>query len=241
MRVAICDDEPIIRDQIAEFVRKRDKTGEVLCFDTGETLFESFVKQAFDLMFLDIGLPGMDGVEVARRIRKGNADVMIVFITADDSRVFDAFDVSALHYLRKPIDLDKLSEVYDRAKRLLHDHQVSDAAQKEEILIKSGEKHIRLERKDILYVESKGRKLLIADRSGKYEIYGVLGKWEDRLGDRFYRCHRSYLVNLKYVRSYDAESILLRNGTRIFLARDRYSDFVKAYMQYLQTQGGRHV
>ena len=72
-------------------------------------------------------------------------------------------------------------------------------------------------------------------------IYGVLGKWEDRLGDRFYRCHRSYLVNLKYVRSYDAESILLRNGTRIFLARDRYSDFVKAYMQYLQTQGGRHV
>ncbi|MCR5511782.1 MAG: LytTR family DNA-binding domain-containing protein, partial [Lachnospiraceae bacterium] len=109
MRVAICDDEPIIRDQIEEFVRKRDKTGEVLCFDTGEVLFESFVKQAFDLLFLDIGLPGMDGVEVARKIRKGNADVMIVFITADDSRVFDAFDVSALHYLRKPIDLDKLS------------------------------------------------------------------------------------------------------------------------------------
>ncbi len=241
MRIAICDDEVLLRNQIEAFIRKRDKTGTVLCFDTGEALLEAFVKKAFDLLFLDIGLPGMDGVEVAGRIREINANVVIVFITADDSRVFEAFDVSALHYLRKPIDPDKLSEVYDRAKRLLQERDTSGREKKEEILIKSDEHHIQLDRKDILYVESKGRKLLIADRSGKYEIYGVLGKWEERLRDGFFRCHRSYLVNLRYVRSYDAESILLRDGTRVFLARDRYADFVKAYMQYLQTQSGRHV
>ena len=241
MRIAICDDEVLLRDQIEAFIRKRDKTGTVLCFDTGEALLEAFVKKAFDLLFLDIGLPGMDGVEVAGRIREINANVVIVFITADNSRVFEAFDVSALHYLRKPIDPDKLSEVYDRAKRLLQERDTSGREKKEEILIKSDERHIQLDRKDILYVESKGRKLLIADRSGKYEIYGVLGKWEERLSDGFFRCHRSYLVNLRYVRSYDAESILLRDGTRVFLARDRYADFVKAYMQYLQTQSGRHV
>ncbi|MCR4762750.1 MAG: LytTR family DNA-binding domain-containing protein [Lachnospiraceae bacterium] len=241
MRIAICDDEQILRKQLESFIHEKNPDAAVSTFETGEALLQAAMQMSFDLILLDIGLPGMDGVEVAKRIRKDHNGTIIVFITADDSRVFEAFDVSALHYLRKPIDQNKLQQVYERAMQIIRDRETASDKQEEEILIKSGDQHIRLARKDILCIESKGRKLLIMDRSGKYEIYGVLGKWEDRLGDGFYRCHRSYLVGLRHVKSYDSESILLRGGIRVFLSRDRYANFVKVYMHFLQGQKERHV
>ena len=241
MRIAICDDEQILRKQLESFIHEKNPDTAVSAFETGEALLQASMQKSFDLILLDIGLPGMDGVETAKRIRKDYDGTIIVFITADDSRVFEAFDVSALHYLRKPIDPEKLEQVYERAMQIICGRKPASDKREEEILIKAGDQHIRLERKDILCIESKGRKLLIMDRSGKYEIYGVLGKWEELLGDGFYRCHRSYLVGLRHVKSYDSESILLRGGIRVFLSRDRYADFVKVYMRFLQAQKEQHV
>ena len=233
LKIAICDDEQPIREYLKRLVKKCTE-GEIRLFaDGGELLADP---TAFDLILLDISLnreqnaAEPDGMETARKIRE-RSDALIIFVTALREYVFEGYDVGAFHYLLKPIDEQKFTEVMDRAIC-----QIRSKKNVEPLVIKVGGNYVRIPVDDILYAENQARKIMLHTKSKKepYCFYEKMEVLEQKLGDRFFRSHRGFLVNLQEVARYDNSNIELKNGESVFLAKQKYNDFVTAYMKYLR-------
>lgn len=235
LKIVVCDDEKVIVKQVSYMIKKYLPDCEIDEFLSGKDLLSA--KKDFDIFFLDIQME-QNGIEVARKLREHDENAVIIFITGVKEYVFEAFDVAALHYLLKPVDEEKLREVIDRAV-----WEVQKKADKEErqLFIKTREKNITLNVNDILYLENEMRKNVAHTKRETITFYGVMSEMEKSVGTGFYRCHRGYLVNMAYVSEYDTDSILLSNGEKIYLSKNRYQDFVKHYMRYLRNGGASHV
>ena len=233
MDIAVVDDEKAIREHICGLVEEQQPESRIEAYATGEELLAS--GKRFDIVFLDIQMEGMNGIEAARNLREKNAnlgveDTVLVFITGIKDYVFDAFDLYAFQYLLKPIDEGKFAEVLERA--------VREAAKKKErrvLFIKS--RNLTLDQSEILYIESRAKKVEIHTVRQTIEIYAAMDELEGQLGENFYRCHRAYIVNMDCITEYDGESITLTNGDRVYLTKKKYGEFVKAYMWHLQNGG----
>lgn len=109
------------------------------------------------------------------------------------------------------------------------------------IFIKTRTRNITLEQSDILYIESRAKKVVIHTKKDTIEAYAAISELEKQMTDIFYRCHRGYLVNLAFITEYSNSSIVLNNGESVILVREKYSEFVKIYTQYLKGQGAIFV
>jgi len=232
----VVDDEEIIRQQIHGFIKKQKPESEISDFSTGEGLLAA--KADFDIIFLDIQMEGMGGIEAARILRQRNVDAVLVFITGIREYVFEAFDVSAFHYLLKPIAEQKFMEVLERAV----DEAGRRKVQKEQqIFIRTKNRGYTLNLSSILYIENRGKKVEIHTTQEIIEAYGALGELETQLGGTFYRCHRGYLVNMAHITEYKSDCITLTGGETVYLTKKKYGEFVNAYMWYLQNGGASCV
>ena len=230
MDIAVVDDEKAIREHVCALIEEQQPGSVIEAYATGEELLAS--GKRFDIIFLDIQMDGMNGIEAARELRERQEDTVLIFITGVKEYVFDALDLYAFHYLLKPIDEGKFAEVLQRA--------AGEAKKKKEkkcLFIRT--RNITLDQSDILYIESRAKKLEIhttgADKA--IEIYAAMDELEGQLGEDFYRCHRAYIVNMAQITEYDNESITLTNGDKVYLAKKKYGEFVKAYMWFLQNGG----
>ncbi len=233
LNIAVVDDEQIIREQICNYIGKQCAGCHVKAYETGKALLES--GKHFDIVFLDIQMEGINGIETAKALRKSHGkekETILIFVTGIREYVFDAFDVSAFHYLLKPVEEEKFSEVFGRAVEEIENRK---RQKKKQLFIKS--KGLILDQSSILYLESRGKKVAIHTLKETLEIYAVLGELESQLTEGFCRCHRGYLVNMAYISMYDHESITLNNGERIYMSKKKHKEFVKAYMWYLQNGG----
>ena len=233
LNIAICDDEKIIREQIKELAEKEIPGVCAGLYGTGDALLAA--GKQFDIVFLDIQMEGTDGIETAKRLRQRDEDTILIFITGIREYVFQAFDVAAFHYLLKPIEEDKFREVFQRAGLELEKRK---SKRRETVFIKTRNRSFSLEKDSILYIESRGKKVEIHTTGETIEAYASMNEMEGRLGGEFFRCHRGYLVNMAYVAEYDSGSITLNNGEYVYLAKEKYGEFVKAYMRYLRNGVG---
>ena len=234
--IAIVDDEKVIREQVKKLIEKRQTDCEIDTYGSGEELLK--VGRGYDIVFLDIQMEGMNGIDTARVLRQKSEDMVLIFITGVKEYVFDAFDVAAFHYLIKPIEEHKFSEVYDRA--------VLEAGKRRQqtngqIFVKTRSRNTTFNQNDILFIESRAKKVEIHTKTDVLEAYAAIGQLEKQLSGSFYRCHRGYLVNMAYITEYGNDSITLHNGETILLSRDKYSEFVKVYMRYLKNGGSIFV
>lgn len=236
MNIAVVDDEKIIREQLKGLIEKQKAGFWADAYGTGEELLAT--KKQYDVIFLDIQMEGMNGIETARRLRERNEDAVLIFVTAIREYVFEAFDVAAFHYLLKPIEENKFMEVFDRA---VKEAEKQKEKGQEQLFIKTKNRNIILNQREILYVENRGRKVEIHTTREVIEIYAAMTELESRLGGSFYRCHRGYLVNMTHITEYGNDSISLNNGESVYLAKERYNGFVKEYMRYLRKGGGACV
>ena len=228
MEIAVVDDEKTIKEHICTLIEEQQPDSHIEAYATGEELLVS--GKRFDIVFLDIRMEGMNGIEVARNLRKQQGDTILIFITGIKDYVFDALDLYAFQYLLKPVDEGKFAEVLKRA--------VREAARKKErrvLFIKS--RNLTLDQSEILYIESRAKKVEIHTERQNIEIYAAMDELEGQLGEEFYRCHRAYIVNMDRITEYDSESITLTNGDRVYLTKKKYGEFVKAYMWHLQNGG----
>ena len=230
MDIAVVDDEKAIREHIRALFEEQQPGSNIEAYAGGEELLAS--GKRFDIVFLDIQMDGMNGIEAARKLRERQEDTVLIFITGIKEYVFDALDLYAFHYLLKPVDEGKFAEVLEKA--------AGEARKKKEkrcLFIRT--RNLTLDQSDILYIESRAKKLEIhtAGADKAIEIYAAMDELEGQLGEEFYRCHRAYIVNMAHITEYDNESITLTNGDKVYLTKKKYSGFVKAYMWFLQNGG----
>ncbi len=230
MRIAICDDDVRGRERIRTLLEKEFSQAQTREFDSGMKLLEN-VEEGWqpDIVLLDIAMEGMDGMETARRLKE-RSDAILIFVTGVKEQVFQAFDVGAFHYLMKPVDHNKMTDVLKRAAQEVEKRQTAPRY----LLVKTEGSHRRVPVEDILYVENSGRKVILHMKTGCLEYYERMNHLEEVLGEGFYRCHRGYLVALAAVDGYDHDSISVGNGEKIYLAKQKYSEFVKLYCKYLK-------
>ena len=235
MRIAICDDEKNIRELIANKVAKQYPDAEIILFQSGEELL--LLDESIDILFLDIQMSGIDGMETARELRKKDKSVILVFVTAVEEYVFQAFDVGAFNYIVKPIDDGKFSDVLHRAVDEWSSQNINEKEPEERyVLINNSGVHTKVILDEIVYAEVFNRKVVIHKLDGEIEYYGKMSDLESLAGDSFFRPHRAYLINFKYVEKYDATTIYLERGT-VLMAKQNYPEFVKKYMKYIQKRG----
>ena len=231
--ITICDDDQtlqkLLQQKIEKFCTNRDRSCKIVCCDSGEELLNL---PAPDILFLDIQMSGKNGMEIARELRRRHEDTILIFVTGMSEYVYEAFDVDALHYLIKPFSDEKLQEVLDKALRQLQ----SPTEIKEKILlVKQGGLSTKVFLSDIIYAEVFNRKVMLHTINGDIEYYGKLTDLSEQAGADFYRTHRAYLVNLKYVEKYNATTVWLEQGTAL-LSKKQFSGFVQQYMQYINRQ-----
>ena len=229
LQIAVCDGDEIMGEKLKQLIESRlQKEGDyrVLAFSTGRRLLESGIH--FDIYFLDIDLKDINGIDMARRLRQGS-EAVIVFVTALKEYIFDAFDVQAFQYLLKPIDEQKFFQVLDKAVA-----ECRSMKQSEPLVIRVKGVYQNVPKENILYAENDARKIILHLKGEQIAYYSKMSELEGLLGRQFFRCHRGYLVNLGAVKSYDTGSIQIKNGETILMAKQKYGDFVTAYMEYLR-------
>jgi len=269
MRIILCDDEKsiqsLLKQKASHFFAEKGVPCEILCCGSGEEVLSlAAQRMTIDLLFLDIQMPGKNGMETARQLRRQQRDILIIFVTALSEYVFEAFDVNAFHYLVKPFSDEKLREVLGRA---LEQYETQAAAKRHQpaqtpntektvqtaaagnkkesvksdeqppraILVKRGGLSTKVLLSDIIYAEVFNRKVMLHTIQGDIEYYGKLTDLSEQAGADFYRTHRAYLVNLNYVEKYNATTIWLEKGTAL-LSKKQFSGFVRQYMQYINRQ-----
>lgn len=177
LRIAVCDDEPQIVKQLTDLVMQCAPDCELTCYAHGEELLEA--QKTFDLIFLDIQMKPLNGMETAKRIRSLDEGVLIVFITAWKEYVFDAFDVGAFHYLLKPVQLQKLREILQRAQR---ETDRKNHAKKQQLFLKTRERSFVVNVEDILFLENALRKVVIHTDAQTILVYGTMSEFEKKAG-----------------------------------------------------------
>lgn len=238
--IAICDDEKTIQQILKQDIKKicadHDIACQITCYDSGEKMLELNKSQMPDILFLDIQMSGQNGMEIARRLRRQHKDTILIFVTALPEYVYEAFDVNAFHYLVKPFSERKLREVLGKALQQLQS-RICRSETAPAILVKRGGLSTKVFLSDIIYAEVFNRKVMLHTVNGDIEYYGKLTDLSEQAGADFYRSHRAYLVNFKYIERYNATTIWLEQGTAL-LSKKQFAEFVRQYMQYINRQKG---
>lgn len=231
LKICICDDDTEQRTYLADIVCTWAKRNRHLAelrqyADAGSFLFDYSEEKDFDILLLDIEMPGMNGIELAKTIRCENAAVQIIFITGFYEYFSDGFDVSALHYLIKPADEGKLCAVLTRAVDNLAYRQRS-------VLLSTSEGDVKVPLADILYAEAQNVYVIIHTTQGNYRARMTLTKFSEQLDETFFRVHRSYIAGLKYIRKILRTEIVMVNGETIPISRGLYDNVHAALIKYL--------
>ena len=154
IRIAIVDDEKVIREQIKKLIEKKQTESVIDTYCSGEEFLRA--GRGYDIVFLDIQMDGINGIDTAKALRQKAEDTVLIFVTGVKEYVFDAFDVGAFHYLIKPLEEIKFSSVYDRALLEVGKKKQHGMGQ---IFVKTRNRNVTLDQSDILYIESRAKKV----------------------------------------------------------------------------------
>jgi len=235
LSIAVCDDEVVECCNMARKIKDILEEMKIPCivrqFWSGEKLLQAL--EGFDIVFLDIIMRDLDGMKTAQIFRKKAFDKILIFVSSSREYVFEAYDVEAFQYLLKPVDDRKLKSVLQKA--VLK----TESRSQEFIILSRDRQKKKLFLDDIYYFEIKGRMVDVHGPEGIFTYYEQIGTLENRLREKgFFRCHKSYLINLKYVERYNRQEVILENGKKIVIAKRRYDKFVQEALKVMRENGG---
>ena len=187
-------------------------------------LFHYEEHKDYDVLLLDIEMPGMDGMSMARAIRRENEAVQIVFVTGYSDYIAEGYEVAALHYLMKPVSREKLFAVLNRA--------LEKRKREERCLnLELGGEMVRIPFYDIRYLDVRQNYVTIHGKA-EYTVKRSLNEFEKELDDRFLRAGRSLIINLKYIRRVTKTEVSLSDGTLLPLPRGAYEPLNRAIIKH---------
>lgn len=225
LKIAICEDTPADTDLLLSHLTEIGIVTEIEAFSSGEALLSAFLPGKYDLIFLDIYMVGIKGVDVAAQIRKIDRTVTLAFITTSKEHALESYRLKAASYLEKPVKLEDVKEVLELVlvKR--------DSAAYITLLIEGENRKIPLE--GILFFENQNHAVMIHTQSGVFRTSQTvkLNYIESMLPDSFFRCHHSFIVNLQAISNVDKELkvFTMQDGSRVHIRHQSLNKAVQAY------------
>lgn len=229
MKIICVDDDPIQHQNLKQlFELSEHEIQANFYYNSDELFFDIEDFSSFDAIFLDVEMDKLNGLEIAEKLRADGHQIPIVFLTGYSQYAIDGYSVQAFDYILKPITLEKVNILLDRL------DVITKKGASTVLLIDSIEGTRREKEDDILGFEAQGDyiRLILAHES--YLVKSSLSQMIKNLGDSFITCHRSYLVNLKHIDSFDKEEIILSNKERIPISRRSRSEVHNKISDYYQ-------
>ncbi len=228
-KIAICDDRQEDIDYISKVVKGWAATSgymiNIKTFLSAEAfLFHYDDESDYDILLLDIEMGQMNGVELAKKVRAGNREVQIVFISGYNDYIADGYDVEALHYILKPVHADKLKAVLDRACEKLKKNEAA-------LIFDLPDGMVRIPLYEIRYIEVRANYVTIhADK--EVSVKTTLSSIGEKLDEAFFKVGRSYIVNMRYIRKVTKTEVILEGEISVPLSRGLYEPLNRAFIEY---------
>ena len=234
VKVAICEDSQLDREMLFKILQtllqKRGVPCEIESFVLGEELLEGYGNHPFDIVFLDIMMGEINGMEVGRQIRNLDQEVEIVYCTSSKEFAIDAYEVHAMGYLLKPYEPERIDNVIEY---FLIKHPIK---KKNYLEVKSQRKSVIIPYSEIIYMESDNKVVYIHTlKQGTIKVYTKLDSLEEQVSDeRFLRCHQSYYVNLDFVSGVMDIDFVMNDERRLPIRKSGRKLLIKKYEDYLK-------
>ena len=231
MKIAVCDDESKILEEIAAFIEKEFPGSRVLTFSDGKSFLSSLKESSAaepDLLLIDIDMPGMSGMEVAAALAEEKTRTLIVFVTAHDELVYDSFKYHPFAFVRKKYLEDELRAV-------LKDCQKEIDGRSRRFVFQNGGQTINLAQSEILYFEGQANYLAIHTAGGEFRMRSTMAAIEEELKNKgFLRIHKGFLVNLEHVKILKTENLELDNGELLPIGKSYSDEAKKSILRYMR-------
>lgn len=229
MKIAICDDEQRFRQELHErlsayFIRNQIDC-EIREFADGQTFVA--VNNTFDLVFMDYQLEDGNGIDFVRQIRRVNPNLLVVFLTVYAEHAIESIRLNTFRYLVKPVTDELLEEALDSFVKLYK--------YTKKIIVTANGKTYYIDADDVMYIEADKKYTSIRTVSGQIRCSKSISEFYSEIHNaHFFRTHRSYILNMKYISSIDKKTVLLSNGEKVICSAKNYDEFLKNYMSYLK-------
>jgi len=234
--IAICDDNPEILKKLEIDILSYDSKNikiQIFLFNNPKAVLNTI--EDIDILFLDVEMPGMNGFKVAKRMTELKKDIIVIFVSNHKDLVQEAFKVKAFRYLYKPCTIEDIREVLDAAFKELLDSEI--------VIARTKEREVYIKAKEIYFVESLGDISAVYLSNSHVVTRQTLTHWRRILGDGFFQCHKSYVVNLLHIKEicYGKESMIeMSNGKLVqvsirnrSLLKKEYHNFIKKNARYM--------
>lgn len=228
MNIAICDDEKqiceLLKDKIQKFYFEKSIEFKIQTYASGNDFVNGDFNKT-DVVFLDMDMPGKNGMETAKEIRKNNKEMLIIFLTAYSEFVFESFKVDALRYLVKPVKKHELEETLVAIEQKLCEPE-------ECFSFKFQNEIYSIKYTDIIYIEGMKNKIWIHCKGESYRWRGKMKEISELLKEKgFFYIHQSYIINMNKIIKYNWQMVYLEGGYEIPISRYRLDDFKKEYVK----------
>lgn len=227
LQIALCDDEKCIHDMVEkileEYRQEKNCDIKITHFFSAKELLES--KEDIQILLLDIEMPQMDGIEAATHLLENGKVCKIIMLTGKPERFKEAFKIGAYRFVTKPVDSKELKEALEDTRRTLAGY--------EKVQVKYENTPCWIFQYRIHYVEACGDYVKIYTEEKQFESDRTLKSWKEQLDSKlFIECHKSYIINLDYIKRVKNNVILLENGKEIPIARRRKNQVIQAFVEY---------
>ncbi len=233
MKIGICDDERCfiegVRHLVEEWAEKHNIFVSIYEFENGDDLLVEHQKNCMDLIILDVIMPLLNGIDTAKELRVYDQKVPVIFLTSSREYAVDSYDVHAFYYLMKPVKKEMFFKVMD-------DFLSAFEAKKETFFAKipGGSCNITLD--ETVCLEAQNKQVIVYLANGtQLKIKELFSDCAEvfTLEKGFFKCHRSYIVNMKYIEQFTKAELIMKNGAKIPVSRNNYGAFKEVYFEYM--------
>lgn len=237
IQIGVCDDQQKFLSQMEQLLEEMAKKYhceiQVELYSDGRELLEDFERGVgFDLIFLDIEMQHVNGIQTAQKIREKDYHILIVYISSYEQYLMQLFEVEPFRFLKKPVQKEQLEDVFLKAQKRI------DEKKKSYYRFQTGKTMMQVLQKDILYFESAGRKVILHTMEKEYEYYDKLDKVEEKLlGMHFLRIHKAYLVNVDNIEAFQYERVALIDGTVLSISEKNRTRVRNEFWEYYKGKG----
>mgnify|MGYP004691041727 CR=1 FL=1 len=243
IRAAICDDEEFFRNELKKFVseygNEMDINVSIDLYDNAKELMNNILSKSkeYDLLFLDVEMPGMTGIEMADALRKIDPWVCISFVTSYDAFAIQAFRLDALDYVMKPIKYTQVKHIIEKARIQIDYRKNAQKAEKRYLKIKSGYEDVLIDLQNVIYIEKRRNQCVFHKIDEEISCYEPLKNVYERLdNDVFMYIHQGYIANFNYIKEVKKDVVCFGRGMEVPLSRKYHDQIKELHLEHIRSR-----